>query len=139
MEKRLGLPLAISGRDAYAPMLECWARRNAPYRRQWEALLDEPGIGIRCCTTLSAPISCWRCCSTGGCSTGSRGRRWCCRISSWKNTPSGQRLEGRGFFDQVALFPYLRIPHGEEGQVTAQALSAYDALGLPPLEAFSKV
>lgn len=53
--------------------------------------------------------------------------------------PQWQRLEGRGFFDQVALFPYLRIPHGEEGQVTAQALSAYDALGLPPLEAFSKV
>ena len=50
--------------------------------------------------------------------------------------PQWQRLEGRGFFDQVALFPYLRIPHGEEGQVTAQALSAYDALGLPPLEAF---
>ena len=46
--------------------------------------------------------------------------------------PQWQRLEGRGFFDQVALFPYLRIPHGEEGQVTAQALSAYDALGLPP-------
>lgn len=53
--------------------------------------------------------------------------------------PQWQRLEGRGFFDQVALFPYLRIPHGEEGQVTAQVLSAYDALGLPPLEAFSKV
>lgn len=45
LEKRLGLPLAISGRDAYAPMLEVLARRNAPYRRQWEALLDEPGIG----------------------------------------------------------------------------------------------
>ena len=44
-EKRLGLPLPISGRDAYAPMLEVLARRNAPYRRQWEALLDEPGIG----------------------------------------------------------------------------------------------
>ena len=41
--------------------------------------------------------------------------------------PQWQRLEGRGFFDQVALFPYLRIPHGEEGQVTAQVLSAYDA------------
>ena len=53
--------------------------------------------------------------------------------------PQWQRLEGRGFFDQVALFPYLCIPHGEDGQVTAQALSAYDALGLPPLEAFSKV
>ena len=38
-----------------------------------------------------------------------------------------------------AALDAVRIPHGEEGQVTAQALSAYDALGLPPLEAFSKV
>ena len=52
--------------------------------------------------------------------------------------PQWQRLEGRGFFDQVALFPYLCIPHGEDGQVTAQALSAYDALGLPRWRRFPK-
>lgn len=44
-EKRLGLSLPISGRDAYAPMLEVFSGKNAPYRREWEAFLDEPGIG----------------------------------------------------------------------------------------------
>ena len=44
-EKRLGLSLPISGRDAYAPLLEVFSGKNAPYRREWEALLDEPGIG----------------------------------------------------------------------------------------------
>ena len=45
LEKRLGLCLPISGRDAYAPMLEMLREENAPYRRELEALLDEPGIG----------------------------------------------------------------------------------------------
>ena len=44
-EKRLGLSLPISGRDAYAPLLEVFSGKNAPYRREWEAFLDEPGIG----------------------------------------------------------------------------------------------
>ena len=28
--------------------------------------------------------------------------------------PQWPRLHHRGFFDEVKLFPYLRIPHGEE-------------------------
>lgn len=45
LERRLGMCLPISGRDAYAPMLEVFRKENAPYRRGLEALLDEPGIG----------------------------------------------------------------------------------------------
>lgn len=45
LERRLGIELPISGRDAYGPMLEVLAAENAPYRRGLEALLDEPGIG----------------------------------------------------------------------------------------------
>ncbi len=45
LEGRLGMTFPISGRDAYAPMLELFEDKNAPYRRGLEALLDEPGIG----------------------------------------------------------------------------------------------
>ena len=45
LERRLGIELPISGRDAYGPMLEVLAAENAPYRRGLEVLLDEPGIG----------------------------------------------------------------------------------------------
>lgn len=45
VERRLGMEFPISGRDAYAPMLEVLGEKNAPYRRGLEALLDEPGIG----------------------------------------------------------------------------------------------
>ena len=52
--------------------------------------------------------------------------------------PQWPLLERRGFFNQVRLFPYLRIPHGEESQTAALALAAYEQLDLPPLESFSK-
>lgn len=52
--------------------------------------------------------------------------------------PQWPLLERRGFFNQVRLFPYLRIPHGEESQAAALALAAYEQLDLPPLESFSK-
>ena len=45
VESGLGLTLPITGRDAYGPMLELLQEKNAPYRRELEALLDEPGIG----------------------------------------------------------------------------------------------
>lgn len=44
-ERRLGVTLPISGRDAYGPLLEVLAPENAPYRRRLEAYLDEPNIG----------------------------------------------------------------------------------------------
>ena len=40
--------------------------------------------------------------------------------------PQWPLLERRGFFNQVRLFPYLRIPHGEESQAAALALAAYE-------------
>ncbi|MGI6254825.1 MAG: polysialyltransferase family glycosyltransferase [Acutalibacter sp.] len=56
--------------------------------------------------------------------------------------PQWQQLGTRGFFDVVRLFPYLEIPHGDSPQeaerIATQACSAYDSLGLPPLEEFSK-
>ena len=51
--------------------------------------------------------------------------------------PQWQRLEGP-FFDRVALFPYLLIPHGEEGRVLADTAAAWQSLGLPPAESFFK-
>lgn len=51
--------------------------------------------------------------------------------------PQWQRLEGP-FFDRVALFPYLLIPHGEECRVLADTAAAYEGLGLPPAESFFK-
>lgn len=45
LERRMGIELPISGRDAYAPMLEMLKEKNEPYRRGLEELLDEPGIG----------------------------------------------------------------------------------------------
>lgn len=51
--------------------------------------------------------------------------------------PQWQRLEGM-FFQRVARFPYLQIPHGEEHQVIRDVLAAYQSLELPPLETFSK-
>ena len=44
-ERRLGLTLPISGRDAYAPLLEALARQNGPCRRSWEGYLDAPDLG----------------------------------------------------------------------------------------------
>ena len=49
--------------------------------------------------------------------------------------PQWQRLEGP-FFDRVALFPYLLIPHGEECRVLADTAAAWQSLGLPPAESF---
>ena len=45
LEERLGLRLPISGRDAYAPMLEALAPQNGPFRRAWEEYLDGPDVG----------------------------------------------------------------------------------------------
>ena len=45
----------------------------------------------------------------------------------------------RGFFNEVRLFPYLSIPHGEERQVVEDTARAYESLGLPDLEQFSKI
>ena len=45
----------------------------------------------------------------------------------------------RGFFNEVRLFPYLSIPHGEERQVIEDTARAYESLGLPDLEQFSKI
>ena len=53
--------------------------------------------------------------------------------------PQWPRLQHRGFFDEVKLFPYLHIPHGEEAQVVAVTQEACRSLELPPLEAFSKI
>lgn len=44
-EERLGLPIPISGRDAYAPMLLACGRENRPFLAGLEALLDEKNIG----------------------------------------------------------------------------------------------
>ena len=44
-ERRLGLTLPISGRDAYAPLREALARQNGPCRRSWEGYLDAPDLG----------------------------------------------------------------------------------------------
>lgn len=56
--------------------------------------------------------------------------------------PQWQQLKRRGFFNEVRLFPYLQIPHGdspqEAGRIASQACEAYDRLDLPPLEEFSK-
>ena len=53
--------------------------------------------------------------------------------------PQWRKLSAKGFFDRVELFPYLSIPHREAWQVAEDALAAYGALGLPPLEAFSRI
>ena len=42
--------------------------------------------------------------------------------------PQWPLLERRGFFNQVRLFPYLRIRHGEESQTAVLALAAYEQL-----------
>lgn len=51
--------------------------------------------------------------------------------------PQWKALESQGFFHWVRLFPYLTIPHRGKDQVAADALAAYDALSLPPLEDFA--
>ena len=42
LEQRLGYELPISGRDAYAPMLQLLKQKN--YLKDWEVYLDEPGV-----------------------------------------------------------------------------------------------
>lgn len=44
-ERRLGVAVPVSGRDAYAPMLAVCDRKNRRFRQELEALLDEPHIG----------------------------------------------------------------------------------------------
>lgn len=43
-ERKLGLTIPVSGRDAYAPMVAFLGRYNHPLRKKLERLLDEPGI-----------------------------------------------------------------------------------------------
>lgn len=45
IEKRLGLAIPVSGRDAYAPMLLTESRRNKKFMEGLEALMDEMHIG----------------------------------------------------------------------------------------------
>lgn len=45
IERRLGLPLPISGRDAYAPMALALGAKNKPFRKDWEGMLDGAHIG----------------------------------------------------------------------------------------------
>ena len=40
-ERRLGMEIPVSGRDAYAPMLAVLSRKNKAFRRELEELLDE--------------------------------------------------------------------------------------------------
>ncbi len=40
-ERRLGMEIPVSGRDAYAPMRAVLSRKNSAYRRRLEGLLDE--------------------------------------------------------------------------------------------------
>lgn len=44
-ERRLGVTIPVSGRDAYAPMLAVCDRRNRRFINELEALLDDPHIG----------------------------------------------------------------------------------------------
>lgn len=44
-ERRLGVTIPVSGRDAYAPMIAVCDRKNRRFRKGLEALLDEPHIG----------------------------------------------------------------------------------------------
>ncbi|HIZ19721.1 MAG TPA: glycosyltransferase family 52 protein [Firmicutes bacterium] len=53
--------------------------------------------------------------------------------------PQYRRLARCRFFDEVRLFPYLRIPHGDEAQVAADAERACRELLPLPLAAFSDV
>lgn len=46
--------------------------------------------------------------------------------------PQWEKLS-RGFFQEVRLFPYLTIPHGEESRVVEDTAQAYESLELPPL------
>lgn len=52
--------------------------------------------------------------------------------------PQWEKLS-RGFFQEVRLFPYLTIPHGEESRVVEDTAQAYESLELPPLEEFQRV
>ncbi|CCX37717.1 putative uncharacterized protein [Clostridium sp. CAG:1013] len=52
--------------------------------------------------------------------------------------PQWEKLS-HGFFDEVRLFPYLNIPHGEENRVVKDTAAAYESLDLPPLEEFSRI
>lgn len=44
-EKRLGMPIPVSGRDAYAPMLTALHKKNRPFLSGLEGLLDEMQVG----------------------------------------------------------------------------------------------
>lgn len=44
-EGRLGIPIPVSGRDAYAPMLLACSQKNRAYMESLEELLDEISIG----------------------------------------------------------------------------------------------
>lgn len=44
-ERRMGMELPISGRDAYAPMLAVFSGKNRAFRKDWEGWLDEAHIG----------------------------------------------------------------------------------------------
>lgn len=52
--------------------------------------------------------------------------------------PQWEGLSPR-FFQEVRLFPYLSIPHGEEAQVVRDTAAAYESLDLPSLEEFSRI
>ena len=44
-ERRIGMTIPVSGRDAYAPMLSVVGRKNRPFREKLEVLLDDIHIG----------------------------------------------------------------------------------------------
>lgn len=44
-ERRLGLKIPVSGRDAYGPMLSVISRKNRAFRKKLEVLLDDIHIG----------------------------------------------------------------------------------------------
>lgn len=44
-EKRIGYPIPVSGRDAYAPMLSIGSAKNHKFMKELEALLDDMHVG----------------------------------------------------------------------------------------------
>ena len=53
--------------------------------------------------------------------------------------PQYRRLRSLGFFEEVYLFPYLRIPHGSEEQVMRDTARAYQGLVPHDIGSFSRV
>ena len=141
LEARLGLTLPISGRDAYAPMALVCSGNNEEFRRGWEGFWMEPTSGEKRRVLYHA-------------------------VSSYQlleavlhrlrfhphdpavlllpdfiaeKYPKYPRLAERGFFQEVRLFPYLRVPHRSEEEVFAEAAQACRKALPCPLTDFSRV